>query len=59
MENRKSSVRLQSGGWSLGFLETKKKKKKPSPSSLRHRSATKRHVKKVADERRVMEEGDR
>ncbi len=57
MENRKSSVRLQSGGWSLGFLETKMRKKTPPPSSSRRRSATEGHVKKEADEGRGMGEG--
>ena len=54
MENRKSSVRLQiaerAGGWSLGFLETKMRKKTPPPSSSRRRSAAEGHVKKEADE---------
>jgi hypothetical protein len=54
MENWKSSVRLQiaerTGGWSLGFLETKMRKKTPPPSSSRRRSAAEGHVKKEADE---------
>ena len=63
MENKKSSVRLQSGGWSRGFLETKKKKKKappppppppppPSSTSSRRRGATEGHAKKGAEEGR-------